>query len=122
MLSYTELQADPHMRQEDPPAPPKYYSNHAHLKAQKNAVNVNLTGDAPKFPHENHKLGYVYALLEREAMDQVQPYVLSTSINLLVIINSITILHMAFEYPNSSGTATCALCALKQNTDLFTYL
>jgi hypothetical protein len=122
MLSPPEQQADPRPKPQDLPAPPKYNGDRARLKAWKNSVNIKLTGDAAKFPDENHKLAYVYGLLEGKAMDQIQPYVLATGINLPDIAALLAILDRAFGDPDPSGTATRALRLLKQKADLSTYV
>jgi hypothetical protein len=122
MLSPTEQQVDPRPKPQDLPPPPKYNGDRARLKAWKNSVNIKLTGDAAKFPDENHKLAHVYGLLEGKAMDQIQPYVLATGIDLPDIAALLAILDRAFGDPDPSGTATRALRALKQKADLSTYV
>jgi hypothetical protein len=122
MLSPTDQPADPRPKPQELPAPPKYNGDRARLKAWKNSVNIKLTGDTAKFPDENHKLAYVYGLLEGKAMDQIQPYVLATGINLPNIAALLAILDRAFGDPDPAGTATRALRSLKQKADLSTYV
>jgi hypothetical protein len=122
MLSPTDQPADPRPKPQELPAPPRYNGDRARLKAWKNSVNIKLTGDTAKFPDENHKLAYVYGLLEGKAMDQIQPYVLATGINLPNIAALLAILDRAFGDPDPAGTATRALRSLKQKADLSTYV
>ena len=92
------------------------------MKALKNSVNIKVTGDVAKFPDNNHKLAYVYGLLEGKAMDQIQPYVLATGIDLPYIAALLAIRDRAFGNPNPAGTATRAVRALKQKAYLYTYV
>ena len=71
MLSPADPPADPRPRLQELPPPPKYNGDHTSLKAWKIPVNIKLTGDTAKFPDDNHKLAYVYGLLEGKAMDQI---------------------------------------------------
>jgi len=122
MLSPTEQQADPRPKPRDLPPLPKYNGDRARLKAWKNSGNIKLTGDEAKFPDKNHKLAYVYGRLEGKAMDQVQPCVLATGIDLSHIAALLAILDRAFGGPDPSGTATRTLHALKQKANLSTYV
>ena len=120
MLSPADQPSERYPKPHKLPASPKYNCDRAHLKAWKNSVNIKLTGDTVKFPDENHKLAYVYGLLEGKAMDQIQTYVLATGINLLDIAALLAILDRAFGDPDPAGTATRALRSLKQKGDLST--
>ena len=122
MLSTVDPPADPSLKPEELPAPPKYNSDCAPLKAWKNSVNIKLTGDTFMFPDENHKVVYLYGLLEGKAIDQIQPYILPTSINLPNIAALWAIHDRAFVDPDPAGTAKRALRSLKQKTDLSTYV
>lgn len=88
------------------PTPPKFNGNRARLRAWKNAVNLKLSGDSARFPSEQHRLAYVFALLEGKAMDQIQPYVLETGIKLDNVSALFVILDRAFGDPNAVGTAS----------------
>lgn len=81
-----------------------------------------MTGDAAKFPNDQHRLAYVYGLLDGEAKSQIEPYVLPDRINLANIAALTTILDCTFGDPDPVGTATRALRDLKQgNSTLSSY-
>jgi len=122
MLSTTDQPADPRPKPQELPTPPKHTSDRARLKAWKNSVNIKLTGDTAKFPDENHKLAYVYGLLEGKAMDQIQPHVLATVIDLPHIAALLATLDRTFGDLDPVGTATRALRSLKQKGNLSTYV
>jgi hypothetical protein len=111
------------IKTQDLPAPPRFNGDRSRLKAWKNSVNIKLNGDAAKFPDAQHRLAYIFGLLEGKAADQIQPYVLPTGINLTDVPALLNILDRAFGDPDPVGTATRAFRALKQkNTDLSTYV
>jgi hypothetical protein len=115
--------ASSHPKTQDLPAPPRFNGERSRLKAWKNSVNIKLNGDAAKFPDAQHRLAYIFGLLEGRAADQIQPYVLPTGINLTDVPAMLAILDRAFGDPDPVGTATRAFRALKQkNTDLSTYV
>jgi hypothetical protein len=115
--------ASSHPKTQDLPAPPRFNGERSRLKAWKNSVNIKLNGDAAKFPDAQHRLAYIFGLLEGKAADQIQPYVLPTGINLTDVPAMLAILDRAFGDPDPIGTATRAFRALKQkNTDLSTYV
>lgn len=105
------------------PTPPKFKGERSQLKAWKNSINIKLTGDAAKFPNNQHRLAYVYGLLDGEAKSQIEPYVLPTGINLADVAALTAILDRAFGDPDPVGTATRALRVLKQkNSTLSSYI
>jgi len=55
-------------------------------------------------------------------MDQIQPYVFTTGINLPDTAALLAILDPAFGDPDPSGTATRTLRTFKQKADLSTYV
>ena len=113
----------PSTKTQDLAAPPKFNGDRSHLKAWKNSVNIKINGDAAKFPTTQHRLAYIFGLLEGKAVDQIQPYVLPTGINLTDVPAMLVILDWAFDDPDPVGTATRAFRALKQkNTELSTYV
>ena len=86
-------------------------------------MNIKLNGNAAKFPEAQHRLAYVFGLLEGKAADQIQPYVLPTGINLTDMPALLNVLDRVFGDPDPVGTATRAFRVLKQkNTDLSTYV
>ena len=86
-------------------------------------MNIKLNGDTAKFPDAQHRLAYIFGLLEEKAADQIQPYVLPTGINLTDVPVMLVILDRAFGELDPIGTATRAFRALKQkNTGLFSYV
>ena len=114
-LNQVLANADPassHPKTQDLPAPTRFNRERLRLKAWKNSVNIKLTGNDAKFLDVQHRLVYIFGLLEGKAADQIQPYVLPTGINLTNVPAMLAILDHAFGDPDPIGTATRAFRAL----------
>jgi len=122
ILCPTDQQANSHYKLRDLPAPPKYHGDHAHLKAWKNLIKIKFTSNGAKLTKKNQKLSFIYGLLEGKAINQIQPYVLTTGINLADMTALLTILNQAFGDPDLSSSATRVLRTLKQKPNHYTYV